>query len=192
VKQNKASSRSADLLSRQIEGLKKEHELLELQSTRPYSRFNLPIESVHKYGKELVEVKEEDREELEAILGRIDRSELLLCELREQDSAIADTKIARPPPLVRRRRQHRRVDPRKVLIAELKARHPDAPARKICELIDNHVNTTPISKHALAPLESWRTKALVTRSWVDVYDHPKTHESVRSYVNKVPPLKITK
>jgi hypothetical protein len=87
-----------------------------------------------------------------------------------------------------RRRQRRPPNVRKELIANLKARHSLALARKICELIDRHVTSTPNSKVALAPLESWLRKAPGTRSWVDVYDHPKTHDLVRSYVNQVPAL----
>jgi hypothetical protein len=90
------------------------------------------------------------------------------------------------------RRQHRPVDARKELIASLKARHRGAPSREICELIDRTINRMPSRKAALAPLDSWQKRAPGARSWVDFYEHPETHNSVRSYVNKVPPLETAK
>ncbi len=87
--------------------------------------------------------------------------------------------------------RQRPANTKKVLIAELKAIHPDAGTRKICELIDNRIDAAPISQPVLAPLESWLMKAHGARSWVDVYNHTKTKRLVRSYVNKVPPLKTT-
>lgn len=78
------------------------------------------------------------------------------------------------------------------MIARLKAYKLNAPARKICELIDQSINTTPISKLTLAPLEPWRKQAPGERTWVGFYDHPKTHNRVRAYVNKVPALKTAK
>jgi hypothetical protein len=88
--------------------------------------------------------------------------------------------------------KNRLIDPRKELIAGLKARNPNRPARKICELIDRQIASTPIRRAILAPLEPWQRKAPGKRSWVEVYDHAKTRNLVRSYVNKVPPLKTAK
>jgi hypothetical protein len=89
-----------------------------------------------------------------------------------------------------RRRQNRPIDARKELIANLKVRHPDALARRICELIDREISSTPSRKAALAPLEPWRKQAPSVRTWVDFYNNPKTHELVRSYVNKLRPRGI--
>lgn len=87
------------------------------------------------------------------------------------------------------RPQRRHVDARKELIARLKARNPNASARKICELIDQTINKeAPIRQGNLAPLEPWRKLAPGARTWVDFYDAPKTRNRVRTYVNKVPAL----
>jgi hypothetical protein len=91
------------------------------------------------------------------------------------------------------RRQQRPVDRRKELIARLKARNPDAGARKICDLIDQSINKeAPINQRHLAPLESWQKQAPTKRSWVEFFTDTKTHNLVRSYVNKVPRLKTAK
>jgi hypothetical protein len=91
------------------------------------------------------------------------------------------------------RHRQRSLDMRKELIARLKARNPGTKARKICELIDQTINKeAPIRQGNLAPLESWRKLAPDERTWVGFYDHPKTHNQVRTYVNKVPPLKTAK
>lgn len=92
----------------------------------------------------------------------------------------------------RKRSYHRRVDARKELIAILKAKHPGALARKICELIDRTINSTPIRRDSLAPLDSWRKLAPSERSWVGFYHTVKTRNQVRAYVNKVPPLKTAR
>jgi hypothetical protein len=58
------------------------------------------------------------------------------------------------------RPRHRPVDARKELIARLKERNPNPPARKICELIDQTVDkAAPIQRGNLAPLKSWQTQA---------------------------------
>ena len=75
---------------------------------------------------------------------------------------------------------------RKVMIGRLKAMHMDAGTREICEMIDGRIKESPSSQPVLAPLESWLTKAQGARSWVDVFDHPKTHKLVKNYLNKVP------
>jgi hypothetical protein len=92
-----------------------------------------------------------------------------------------------------RRPQHRPFNERKELIARLKARNQGAPARRICELIDQTIDKTiPILRDNFAPLESWQKQAPGERSWVGFYDHRKTHNQVRRYVNGVPPLKTSK
>ena len=84
------------------------------------------------------------------------------------------------------------LDARKVLIAELKARNPNSNAREICELIDQVIDkAAPIRRGNLAPLKSWKTQAPSLRSWVEFYDHSKTHNPVRTYVNKVPALQTS-
>jgi hypothetical protein len=88
-----------------------------------------------------------------------------------------------------RRRKSRCPDARKELIAILKARHPRLSTRKICELIDRQIDSTPAQKFALAPLESWVKLVPTARSWVGLIDHPRTRNRVGTYVNKVPPLK---
>lgn len=88
------------------------------------------------------------------------------------------------------RRQVRRVDARKELIASLKARNPNTNARRICELIDQTIErATPIRRGNLVPLESWQRQTPGERSWVGLYDSSKTHNRVKSYVNKVPPMR---
>jgi hypothetical protein len=76
-------------------------------------------------------------------------------------------------------------DTKKVLIGRIKAVHPDASLRRICELLDSRIKATPVSRGALGPLESWLAKAQGSQSWVDVLDHPRTHKSVKNYLNKV-------
>lgn len=74
---------TADLVSKQRELIEQQIELAELQAHgEPYSSRNLPLESVHKYGRDPVDVRDEDRAEIEGILGIIDRSESLICELQ--------------------------------------------------------------------------------------------------------------
>ena len=88
------------------------------------------------------------------------------------------------------RRQVRHIDARKELIASLKARNPNTNARRICELIDQTIEkAAPIRRGNLVPLESWQRQAPGERSWVGFYDTPKAHNRVRSYVNKVPPMR---
>jgi hypothetical protein len=90
------------------------------------------------------------------------------------------------------RRQRRPVDARKELIARLKAHNLNPPARKICELIDQAIDkAAPIRQGNLAPLKSWQMQAPGKRSWVELFNHPKTHNPVRTYVNKVPTLQTT-
>jgi hypothetical protein len=87
----------------------------------------------------------------------------------------------------------RAVDNRKELIARLKGRNPNANARKICEFIDKTIDkAAPIRRDSLAPLKSWQMQAPGKRSWVELYDHPKTRNRVRTYVNKVPALKTSR
>src|ERR1700722_14114291 len=53
-------------------------------------------------------------------------------------------------PMIRQRP----ANTKKTLIAKLKAMHPDAGARKICGLIDDRIDATPLSRRgALGPLE---------------------------------------
>jgi hypothetical protein len=81
---------TADLVSKQIDLIKQEIELAELQANgRPYSSRNLPIESVHKYGRDFIDVRDEDRDEIEGALGIIDRSECLICELQTSATQLA-------------------------------------------------------------------------------------------------------
>jgi hypothetical protein len=87
------------------------------------------------------------------------------------------------------RRQRRPPDSRKELIAILKARNPTTKARRICELIDEWIEkSAPIRRDNLSPLKSWQMQASGKRSWVELYDHPKTRNLVRRYVNGVPAL----
>jgi hypothetical protein len=111
--------------------------------------------------------------------------------LPEYKAAPLSAKLPTYQGTLARRRQNRPIDARKELIANLKVRHPDALARRICELIDREISSTPSRKAALAPLEPWRKQAPSSgRTWVDFYNNPKTHELVRSYVNKVRPRGI--
>lgn len=88
--------------------------------------------------------------------------------------------------------KHRPIDARKELIAHLRGRQRIPDARKICEGVDKAINATPTYKIPLAPLESWQGLVPSERSWVGFYNHRKTHNLVRRYVNGVPPLKTSK
>src|SRR5215469_7567316 len=72
-----------DSINLQLECETKKRELDELLKVR-----EVPIEDVYKYGKDFFAITEEDRGEIEGILGVVDRSELLLCELSEDYSAV--------------------------------------------------------------------------------------------------------
>ena len=88
------------------------------------------------------------------------------------------------------RRHHRPIDARKELIASLKARRPNIRAREICKLIDNKIEREPAAlRPCFEPLPSWVSKAGKARTWLGLYDNKHTRNLVRSYVNKVPPLK---
>ncbi len=86
--------------------------------------------------------------------------------------------------VLRVERRQRRANTKKVQIGRLKAMRPDATARTICELLDDRIKAAPSSHPSLAPLESRLAKAHGAMSWVDVFDHPKTHKLVRNYLNK--------
>ncbi len=107
-------------------------------------------------------------------------------EFEEKQRNVAETRTTAG------RRQLRPPDKRKELIASLRGRQSIPNARKVCESIDKMINTTPIYKVTYAPLESLQSLAPSERSWVGFYDHPKTHNLVRRYVNGVPPLKTSK
>jgi hypothetical protein len=109
----------------------------------------------------------------------------------KMENSISQREESRIPRSPKRTPQHR-PDQRKELIAQLKAYHPNARARKICELIDRRISSVPSLRAALALLESWQRQAPGERSWAEVFAHPATHNLVRSYVNKVPPLKTSK
>ncbi len=98
-------------------------------------------------------------------------------------------KKCRTAPSNVRSARHHPIDARKELIATLKARHPNARARRVCELIDGAISRTPSSEAKLPLLPSWREKAPGIHSWVECYDDRRTHHLVRAYVNKVPPLR---
>lgn len=124
----------------------------------------------------------------------IDKAEIKRASNRKVNEHKAGPQSAKPSAYQGTSASRRRpVDPRKELIARLKARDLKAPARRICELIDQTIeNTARIRKERLAPLESWRIQAPGARSWVDFYDHANTRNRVRTFVNKVPPLRTSK
>jgi hypothetical protein len=86
------------------------------------------------------------------------------------------------------RRPRYRIDARKELIASLKARNPDAHARKICELIDIKIEREHGAVQQLPPLQPWVEKARGLRTWTQLYDNKPTRNLVRAYVNKVRPI----
>jgi hypothetical protein len=150
--------------------------------SNPFGDF--PGHSMKLYGhsqwrKEAEEQNEIDKKAIE----KIER-------LRAQSVTELDARTTPPATalVTRRPRQHRPVDARKKLIANLKAQYPDALARRICGLIDRRISMTPINKVALAPLELWVKQSPHTRSWGGFYDDARTRNRVRSYVNKVPRL----
>jgi hypothetical protein len=126
--------------------------------------------------------------------GPMDQVEVVIPTSQEHKARRQDAKATAHQGRSAGRHQRRPVDARKELIAQLKARGPNLNARKICELIDRRIcsASAPIYRDALAALKSWQMQAPGQRSWVGLYDHPKTHNLVRAYVNKVPPLKTSK
>ncbi len=97
----------------------------------------------------------------------------------------------KPQSTLGRRRQRGSIDAKKELIALLKGRIPNAKARRICELIDQRIDSIPALKFVLAPLQSWKKKAPGERTWGGLYDNDETRNLVRSYVNKVPALQTS-
>jgi hypothetical protein len=122
-----------------------------------------------------------------------DHLQMYMDEAAFECARASGTKIAPSPNTSVGRRQKRPINPRKELIARIKAHNPDAPSRRICELIDQRINKeATIFRDNLAPLVQWGRLAPGERSWVGFYDHAKTHNLVRSYVNKVPRLKTSR
>jgi hypothetical protein len=90
------------------------------------------------------------------------------------------------------RGRRRPIDARKELVARLKAYHLGSRARHICELLDQTIDRAiPLRRVHLAPLESWQAEAPDKRSWVEFYDDSRTHNQVRTYINKVPALQTS-
>jgi len=122
-----------------------------------------------------------------------DHLRIYMDEVAFESARTSGAKIVPSPNTSVRRRQQRPVNRRKELIARLKAHNPDAQARRICELIDRSINQeAPILRGNLAPLEQWERLAPGERSWVGFYDYAATHNLVKSFVNKVPPLKTSR
>jgi hypothetical protein len=151
---------------------------------------------IQRLEQEIAELEEEDRKLLlQAAQRRLflnsaeDNRDPLTANYPARDRWLIST----ASPAVNRgtsvgRRQRRPPDAKKELIAQLKARNP-SNARKICELIDQAIDrVAPILRGGLAPLKSWQVQAPGKRSWVNLYDDPKTRNRVRAYVNKVPKL----
>jgi hypothetical protein len=93
---------------------------------------------------------------------------------------------------IRNPRRQRHPDPRKLMIAGIKARFPHALAAEICNRLDVNVgNSTETKRRMLAPLKCW-TDITGTCTWTEVYEHPTTHDRVRGYINKIPPAQTRK
>lgn len=134
---------------------------------------------LYRYLRETV-ANERDAHWVKAIERSIDRLRFL----RHSADYSSGLKQSRPP---------RPVDAKKELIARLKARYPSSCARKICELIDKRIETeSTAQRQRLEPLLSWVSRAGTSRTWLELYEGKRTHNLVRSYVNKVPPLKTRK
>jgi hypothetical protein len=78
-------------------------------------------------------------------------------------------RVARPNPLKRH-------------IAQLRREHYSA--RTICGELDKLVERGP-NRHA--PLASWQNKAEGKRSWVDLFEDQRTHNAVKTFINKIQP-----
>jgi hypothetical protein len=151
--------------------------------------------------QEIAELEEEDRK----LILQAEQRRLFLNPAEDNRDPLTANYLARDRGLISTaspavnqgtsvgRRQRRPPDPRKELIARLKARNPNAKARRICELIDQTLEkVAPIRRDNLSPLQSWGKKAPRERTWVGLYDSNETRNSVRGYVNKVPALEISK
>jgi len=69
----------------------------------------------------------------------------------------------------------------KTKIATLQRRHPDAYRRKICGYLDAAVERGD----SCEPLKSWQERADGKRTWVELYDDPRSKPLVQMYLSKV-------
>jgi hypothetical protein len=155
------------------------------------------VRVIQRLEQEIAELEEEDRK----LLLQAEQRRLLLNSMEKNRAPRSDWILSKdssspqllPPASRKVSRRHRPVDTRKELIAQLKARNPNANARRICELIDSTIErTSPALQPRLEPLGSWLSSTGASRTWLGLYDNEPTHNLVRSYVNKVPPLKTSK
>jgi hypothetical protein len=149
-----------DVVSQQLEQIKRQRELAELQANPDtYDRHRLPWESKDKYGRDSIDVKDEDRGEIEGALGIIDRSEVLICELQPSEivNRHAGPVASAPPtsmspstdavedshsdPGTRPSAEQRRSTPKyrsrlKLHIRLYLTDYPDATAVQVCDHLD--------------------------------------------------------
>lgn len=112
---------------------------------------------------------------------------------RATKALVARSASIKPEPKTpltgRRSRPRRPPDPRKELIARIKANQPGIGARGVCAVIDRSIDReAPALRARIAPLSAWVTKSKGVSTWAGVFDSKQTHHLVRSYVNKVPAL----
>lgn len=96
-------------------------------------------------------------------------------------------------PSKRRKTNPQPLDPRKVQIAQIKARHPGIPCRDVSRMMDESIERVSyVAQRQLQPLESWKRKAPGKRTWVDFHDDKRTTKAVVKYVSLIPPFRSTK
>jgi hypothetical protein len=152
---------------------------------------------IQRLKQEIADLEEEDRK----LILQAEQRRLLLNSTEENLSVRSEWLISTdysspqllPPARRTVNRRNRPVDSKKELIAQLKARNPDAKARRICELIDSKIErTSPALRPRFEPLGSWLATSGAPRTWLGLYDYEPTHNLVRAYVNKVPRMKTSK
>jgi hypothetical protein len=127
--------------------------------------------------------------ELDGVVGN---AHVRLAQGTSESVPAAAEAARRKQPLraARQPRAPRVLDRKKELIARLKATQPGISARDICFLMDRRIcREPPALRVSLEPLLDWQQKAGGKRTWVDLFDDERTYNRVRSFVNKVPPLR---
>ncbi len=105
---------------------------------------------------------------------------------------------AEQPPVETRRRRlspiRLDIDPRKRMIAEIRAQHPRGiSARDICREMDAIFERVGRGQQQqLQPVESWMRKAPGKRTWTDLFNDSRTKKAVGKYIYQIPALKTSK
>jgi hypothetical protein len=80
------------------------------------------------------------------------------------------------------RKHHYPIEPRKIVIASIKASDKNLSCREICRRMDKKLERNSM----LLPLESWMSKTH-DRTWEGNYLHQKTRPSVSKYISLIKP-----